>query len=120
MPLASTGTSVRTCVQDAVVADTWDMLTDLINTDRNISEDHPENRIPASILGAITPKDCHHDPKRILKELKDGWRPVLVQPAAPSIMHVPWLAHLDALVNACGIHVKTLPSGRAMLAKVLF
>lgn len=120
MPLASAGTSAGKCMQDAVVSDAWEMLTDLMRIDRKISKDHPENQIPAQILGAITPEDCHYDPTCVLKELEDGWRPVLVQPAAPSIMHVPWLAHLDALVNACGIHVTFLPSRRATLSKVRF
>lgn len=107
-----------TCVQDGIASDTWGMMVDLINLDRKLSDGHPENRIPASMLGAITPHGCQHDPKRLVKELEDGWRPVLLHPDVPSIVHVPWLTHLDALVQTCGICMTCRSEGHAVLTKV--
>lgn len=102
-----------------MASQSWEMLTDLRDLDVQLSHNHPHRLMPASVLGAIVPEHCQRNPHLLCQELDDGWRPVLANSAASSIVHVPWLADLDALVHACGIRMERSSAGCASLTQVL-
>eukprot|EP00892_Ulva_mutabilis_P009638 jgi/Ulvmu1/7046/UM033_0106.1 len=104
--------------QDHVAADSWEMLADLGKLDTELSRKHPDRLIPASVLGAITPQDCQRNPELLCKQLADGWLPVLANGSVSSLVHVPWLGELDALVHACGIQVESSTTGCTKLTQV--
>ena len=106
-------------IQDQAASDSWELLIDLSKLDVELSKTNPRRGIPASYLGAVTPEGCHHNPNLLCKQLEGGWRPAVTSAIVPSVVHVPWISHLGAIVKACGIRMERGPSGKAMLTQVL-
>jgi hypothetical protein len=57
----------------------------------------------ANVLGAVVVGPSSRSADSVLAQLKLGWRPVLLQPACPSVAHVPWLAALPDILAHLGV-----------------
>jgi hypothetical protein len=94
-------------MQDSIASKAYQMLVEWAELAKGLAAAHARAEssamdLPVGLLGGVSCTGLRGDARAVVDSLRDGWRPIIVEPCIRSLAHVPWLPELDSIMDMMG------------------